>query len=106
MAMKHPRRPLLSHSLYKTSAEPFSLPTPSSLPPLGSLSLVVRHPWSLAGITPSTIDATMQHTNWTIRASPHRYRNPRFTTRLKITPNVDLGSKTRFESIYELLFLY
>jgi hypothetical protein len=38
------------------------------------------------------------------RASPHRDRIPPFTTRLKTTPNVDLCSKTRLKSIYELLF--
>jgi hypothetical protein len=131
-----PERLLLSPpSLYKTPAELFSLPTPSSLPPLSSLSLalrrrefrrrtiraaprrsptgcqtpthavsnsssdlprpsavhrssaracapyVVRHPWSLAGvrappskriagITSSAVDATTQHTNWTIRSLP------------------------------------
>jgi hypothetical protein len=43
MAGHLPKRLLLSPpSLYKTLAEIFSLPTPSSLPPLGSLSLAVR----------------------------------------------------------------
>jgi hypothetical protein len=39
-------------------------------------------------------------------ASPHHDRITPFTTRLKTTPNDDLCSKTCFESIYELLFLY
>jgi hypothetical protein len=57
-------------------------------------SSIVRHPWSLTGthappserivgITSSAVDATAQHTNWTIRASPHRDQIPPFTTRLK-----------------------
>jgi hypothetical protein len=37
-----PTTSALPPSLYKTPVEPFSLPTPSSLPPLGSLSLAIR----------------------------------------------------------------
>jgi hypothetical protein len=58
----------------------------------------VRHPWSLAevrappseriaGTTPFAIDATTQHTNWTIRASPsERLTSP---TTVSVHPKVE-----------------
>jgi hypothetical protein len=121
-----PQAPSLSptrpHCRWSSSTPSPSLPAPelargTPRRPCPHHSSIVHHPWSLTGIrappskrivgvTPSVIDAIAQHTNWTIRASRCRDRIPRFTTRLKTTPNTDLCSKTRFGSIYELLFLY